>query len=263
MLGPVGFGQHWHWAAFGKHPVAKDYFKMGSDVPLLKAFSGWVEQGYQLLGAKRRHSLDLHAWRFWAKGPKKDRLVCGVGRDSSDSIGRPYPLLIMGTGPLEGWEDHWDLLPFACEKTWSQIEYLATRRFADFKQLEDEVRTIKPPYACWSEFEYQRGRPEELTACSNHRAPSLGPRDVENKVANLSEKTELFIPLECGPSLDPFALAGLWHSFLKVRAAGIPNAVFMGGVLEKAYLAVFRRPLIPTDFLQLWSSAVMSRAYEK
>jgi hypothetical protein len=77
--------------------------------------------------------------------------------------------------------------------------------------------------------------------------------DIENKVANLSEKAELFIPLECGPSLDPFALAGLWHSFLKVRVADVPNAVFMGGVLEEAYLAVFRRPLIPMDFLQLWS----------
>jgi len=34
---------------------------------------------------------------------------------------------------------------------------------------------------------------------------------------------------------------------------GIPNAVFMGGTLEKAYLALFRRPLKATDFTQLWS----------
>jgi hypothetical protein len=32
-----------------------------------------------------------------------------------------------------------------------------------------------------------------------------------------------------------------------------PNAVFMGGTADAAHLAVFRRPLVPADFVRLWS----------
>jgi type VI secretion system protein VasJ len=152
----------------------------------------------------------------------------------------------MGTGPLEGWEDQWDLLPFACEKTWSQIEYLSTKRFMDLKQLEDGVRIIKPPHPQWSEFVSQRG---------NVNASSWNPRDLENKAVGLSTETDFFVPLEGGPSDDHLAVAGLWHFFLKANNMTAPNAVFMGGVPDEAYLAVFKRPLMPTDFVRLWSNS--------
>ena len=64
------------------------------------------------------------SWRFWAKGANKKALVCGVARDSSDSVGRPYPLLVVGTGPLADWEDEWELLPAACENTWNQMDVM-------------------------------------------------------------------------------------------------------------------------------------------
>jgi type VI secretion system protein VasJ len=247
MLITSASANSWHWAAWGKHPVARDYFCLGLNSPLVKAFSDWIEKGYQTLGSKPRASSKLCSWRFWAKGPKKETLVCGVGRDSSDSLGRPYPLLIVGTGPLEGWGDHWDLLPFACEKTWSRIEYLSAKRFIDFKQLEEEVRIIKRPYPQWSEFVSQRRSLGESSPTSHN------PRAVENKAASLSAETDFFVPLDDGPSNDHLAVAGLWHFFLKAHARAVPNAVFMGGVPDEAYLAVFKRPLMPADFVQLWS----------
>ena len=186
----------------------------------------------------------LSSWRFWAKGPEKETLVCGVGRDSSDSLGRPYLLLIVGTGPLEGWQDQWNLLPIACEKTWRHIEHLSTKRFSDLKQLADEVRIIQPPYPHWSDFVSQRGDLE---------MSSWNSGALESKGASLSTERELFVPLEGGPSNDHVAAADLWHSFLKARAKVIPNAVFMGGVADESYLAVFKRPLVPSDFVLLWS----------
>lgn len=245
MLGSIESTNSWHWAAWGKHPAARDYFCVGPTAQVVKAFSDWVEKGYKILSSKRSPSTKLHSWRFWARGPMRDALICGVGRDSSDGLGRPYPLLIMGTGPLEGWEDQWDLLPFACEKTWSQMEYLCTKRFMDFKQFEDEVRIIRPPYPGWSELISQRG--------GSQRASSRNPEEMESIASSLPDKPEFFVPLDGEPSSDPFALAGLWHAFLKARNRTVPNAVFMGGAHDRTYLAVFRRALASTDFVRLWS----------
>jgi type VI secretion system protein VasJ len=244
VLGSVESANAWHWAARGKHPVARDYFCLGLNSPLIRALSDWIEKGYETLGSKHGVSSKPCSWRFWAKGPKKETLVCGVGRDSSDSLGRPYPLLIVGAGPLEGWQDQWNLLPIACEKTWRQIEHLSTKRFLDLKHLEDEVRIIKPPYPHWSDFVSQRGDLE---------MSSWNPGAVEKKAASLSIEREFLVPLEGGPSNDHVAEADLWHLFLKAHTKAIPNTVFMGGVPDETYLAVFKRPLVPSDFVLLWS----------
>lgn len=256
MLGLVKSKRSWNWAALGKHPVAKDYFRVGSENPLLKAFSDWVEKGYHMLGSKLNYSSNCYSWRFWTRGSKKNSIVCGVGRDSSDSLGRSYPLLIIGTGPLQNWEDHWDLLPLACEKTWSNIEHLTTRRFLDFKQMEDGVRIIKPPYPNWSEFTNQRGSRFERS--SDNRLFHQDFRNLKENIDNLTKKTEFFIPIDSVSTNDPVALVDLWHSFLKSRISVIPNAIFIGGVPNETYLGVFKRPLVPPDFVRLWSDKLTS-----
>ena len=43
----------WQWGAYGKHPVAKDYFKLGKEFPLGKGFSDWVEKGYQIITSRK------------------------------------------------------------------------------------------------------------------------------------------------------------------------------------------------------------------
>ena len=254
MLGLGGNTPHWHWVAYGKHPVARDYFRIGSDVPLIQAFLGWVEKGYQLLRSQQNLTSQAYAWRFWAKGSKRDNLICGIGRDSSDSIGRRYPLLIIGTGPLESWADYWDLLPLACEKTWNQIEYLSTRRFTNFKQFEDEVRVIKPPSPDWQEFNAQRRSSPASGPSFHNEGLSSDFSKIEDKVGCLSMETAFVVPFENGPSGDVFTLAILWHFLLKVRLDSAPNAIFMGGVPERTYLALFKRSLVPTDFVRLWST---------
>jgi len=255
VLGSIGSSNSWQWAAWGKHPVARDFFSVGSNAPMVKAFSDWVEKGYKIFTSKERPSSSLCSWRFWARGPKREILVCGIGRDSSDSVGRPYPLLIMGTGPLEGWEDQWDLLPFACEKTWSQMEYLSAKRFTDFEQFEDEVQIVRPPHPEWPEFRSVSRDLWESSSATQNNVLSWDPRQLEDRVSVMSKKTDFFVPLDGGPSDDPHTLAGLWHALLKVRISDVPNAVFMGGASDGTYLAVFKRALAPTDFVRLWSGA--------
>lgn len=250
MLGIGESTQYWRWGACGKHPVARDYFNVGHSVPLLKAFADWVEKGYQGAAAKRDLNTTIHSWRFWARGTGKGSLACGLLRDSSDHIGRSYPLLIMGSGALKGWEEQWDLLTFACERTWNQTEYLATKTFNNLKTLEEEVHKIKPPHSEWPGFVHERRNLLKSGATSG-RADLL--KRLEDTVSSVSGKTVIMECLDYNSFRDHFTLVTLWHSFLKAFMPDLPNAVFMGGTPETTYFAVFKRPLLPDDFVRLWS----------
>ena len=244
-------GGNWQWAAYGKHPVAKDYFKVGQHGPLVKVFSEWVDVGYQRVAAKGENS--LHSWRFWAKGPKKDGLSCGVVRDSGDQLGRPYPLLIMGTGRLTNWEDQWDLIPLACERTWAQMEYLYTKTLEDLKQLEEAIQKIPPPSSEWEEFREARRNSWEGSPSSNPPSAPWEKWKGGELLSRFRAQTELFFPLDAGISIDPSAEIRYLHYLLKTGEKNIPQAVFMGGNLEKSLLAVFKRSVSAADFVQLWS----------
>ncbi len=245
----------WQWSAFGKHPVATDFFRLGKEAPLLKGFSDWVEKGYQaLISRKNTHTPSGHsAWRFWARGSQKEHIACGVIRDSSDSVGRPYPLLIMGTGPLSGWEDHWDLLPFACDRSWGQIEYLSALVANDFKKLEAEVRHIRSPSSEWSDWSLKRKEVESQWLHPHTDPSSSSLKEMEERASTAPGSTEFIVSLDPNPMNDQFAQVSFWHYLFKNQGRVAPNAIFMGGSLEKACLAMFRRPLVPADFVQLWS----------
>jgi len=197
----------------------------------------------------------LRSFRFWTRGAGKDALVCGLVRDSSDRIGRPYPFLIMGAGTLPGWEENWDLISLACERTWRQMEHHTASvsrqpgQVADARRLEDDIMAIKPPISQWSELSQERD------SC---QGVSWKPTEMAGKNLDLS-KEEVFIDLGQGHDHDYLILVSLWHRFLKDHYAdmlkgSMPKAVFMGGTVDKISLAVFQRPLRPADFVLLWSS---------
>lgn len=90
----------WQWVICGKHPGLKDYFQLGPNLPMVAALADWIEKGYRGVAGARTLASNLLSWRFWAAGPDRNTLLCGILRDSSDSVGRPYPLLVAGSGPL-------------------------------------------------------------------------------------------------------------------------------------------------------------------
>lgn len=237
MLGLTKPNSLWNWAAYGKHTAAKDFFRIGQDFPLMRSFSGWVEEGYKNLAPEWRHNRIPNSWRFWAKGVVKETLVCGLLKDSSDNIGRHYPLLIMGTGLLKDWEGYWDILPFACEQTWNQIEYISGQNFSDLKKLEAEIHNIRPPFSGWPELKVKR---EESMRC-------------ECKSDHSSFKSEDFVPLDHETCYDQSTLISHYHYLLMSDDKTIPNVTFMGGTFEKVFLAFFKRPLTTDDFIRLWT----------
>ena len=254
MLGSIKLENFWNWAACGKHPSAKDYFQVGSTEPLLMAFSDWVKAGYQQLAkVGNKEIAKQNSWRFWVQGLKKRDLICGIGKDSSDSFGRSYPLLIMGIGPLKKWDRYWELLPFALENTWGQIEYLSTKRFSDFKQLEDGVKMIAPPVGDWLKLKSQIEQTEnhETRFASTSHSNIINFKDTIN---SLSNKTEFFIPLETGSISEQLINLSICRFFLQKGAKLAPQAVFIGGIPQKVCLALFNRPLKAHDFVRIWMS---------
>ncbi|HHO75383.1 MAG TPA: DUF2094 domain-containing protein [Deltaproteobacteria bacterium] len=233
MLGSIKSDTPWVWGAKGKHPVAKDYIAIGDQTPLLMAFSDWMESGY----AKTDHiDSALFSWRFWAKGVNKNDLVCGLIRDSHDSFGRPYPFLVMGTGPLPGWEDRWELLPYILENAWTRLEYFSTKKTTDYSALERELQWIPHPVL---------NEDKEIPS-------GLGSSAVDI-LQNILPSKELLIDITAPDSPDPADTIALWHRSLKTSSSRTPNAVFIGGTAQKTLLAVYERSLLAGDFIRLWS----------
>lgn len=253
MLDSIDDEQNWQWAAFGKHPTAKDYFRLGEETPFVEGLFGWVEKGYQLLTTKENATPDFCSWRFWVREAARNSLVCGVVRVSSDSLGRPYPLVIMGSGPLQNWLENWDLLPFAGERTWRQMEYLGANLFSDLKKLETEIHTIRPPDSNWAEHGEKRTSLNRVGSQLDPYASFLDIRELKKLAAGQADKPEVFISLDRGPCDDKILHVSLWHLLARESTKTMPNAMFMGGTLDTAYLAVIKRPLKPADFIQLWS----------
>ena len=244
----------WGWYASGKHPIFRDFFKMGSEDPMLKAFADWADGGFQQLVSGRGAAAIRgdYSWRFWSRGPKKGIVISGVGRDSSDTLGRPHPLMIVGSGPLTGWESNWDLLPFALDDIWSQFEYLACGRVQDFRQFEAGFSRIKQPASDWLALANQRVLAGTLNAGVYI---AKDPRAMVNHVQQLLDTDRTIIPLSTDAGADPFLLAGYWNFALKAHTKIVPNAVFMGGIPEKSYLVIYNRSLTTEDFLELWNIA--------
>jgi type VI secretion system protein VasJ len=253
MLGSVRPKSAWKWAAAGKHPVAMDYFRLGDVGPLAQAFAAWIENGYQKVLSTNRDRAALHSWRFWARGLRKGHIACGVGRDSSDRSGRPYPLLIMGAGTLPGWEENWDLLSFLFEEIWGQIEHLASRGFTDLNQLEAEIRQLRMPTEDWSACAGRRVSNDALDhePATDCYAPIS--RKVDQAAETLVRQNECYVSINANQCEDASLLAGYWDGALKSRTHLIPNAVFIGGIPEQSYLAIYTRSLNSSDFARLWS----------
>ena len=250
MLGSVKHKAGWIWYAGGKHPAAKDFLKIGPRDRLLQAFADWVAGGFRQWSTQNNPKTAQNSWRFWTKAVRKQHLICGVSRDSCDSFGRSFPLVVVGSGHLKDWQAHWELLPLVLDKTWQQMEYLSTKRLLDFSHLEDEVRRLPFPTDNWSGLNLA-GR---QTADPDSGDSATAETQLKNIISDRSDPRVGIIPLVNVSQNDPPGQLSLLHATLKKRSKQPPNAVFMGGIPEKSCLVLFKRPLRPEDFNTLWSS---------
>lgn len=252
MLGSVKHNAGWIWYASGKHPAAKDFLEIGARDPLLQAFANWVAGGFRQWARQNERISAQHSWRFWTKTARKQHLICGISRDSCDSFGRSFPLVVVGCGHLKKWQAHWELLPLVLDNTWLQMEYLATKRLPDFSHLEDEVRVLPYPTDNWSGLNLDRQPAAGRNTGSSRSASeaSLPP----NPVSDRADPLVGMMPLVNVSQIEQPRQLCMLHAELKKRSKQPPNAVFMGGIPEKSCLILYNRPLRSEDFSTLWSS---------
>ena len=250
MLGRlIGQGQ-WSWAAFGKHPAARDYFQMNMSSPLAGAFGEWVQNGFGLLSEEARRNR-VCAWRFWSRGTKKGGLICGLCKSSGDGIGRPYPLVLLGEGQLDRWEQHWHLLPFVLSTAWEQLEYTASRRLMDVAELETDLYRLETPTPSWKQTLAAADRESEDQDAQSIK--KLIMDNIQDKSEALLLQQKLTIPLDQGQGTTPLPMAAAWHQALMPHIKGAPVTVFMGGTPQHSFLVLFSRPLMADDFVDLWT----------
>jgi len=249
MLGLGKVKSNWYWAFSGKHPIAADYFRSGRETLLQEAFAAWVDEGFAALPGSNEARHAICFWRFWVKGAKKGSLICGVLKASSDRIGRPYPLLIIGVGGLNGWEKHWPYLPVVLDGIWQHIEYVTSKRFENLEDLSEAIRMTSGP---GPDMLRALNQPNFENDCAGPGNSGKTSPDINSLARQLIEMQEITVPLDANPQTEPDQPL-LWGLRLKSRGVGIPQAVFIGGTPGQQFIVLFMRSLNKADFVKLWS----------
>jgi type VI secretion system protein VasJ len=202
-----------------------------------------MTKGYDLVERKAGSGSQPHSWRFWLRGAKKEQLLCGLARDSSDTIGRPYPFFILGEGAIHGWEREWDRLPFMLNSTWQRIEAVAAGRYDDVQALFSQLGRLPAP----GEEEHDRKESLGESPRFNEAIPGTF-RDL------LIRTGRAVVDLGDFTADSPASAVNRHLVFIKEDFNEPPPAVFMGGTPRRTYLAVIAAPLRVEDFLMLWST---------
>jgi len=250
VLGLTKTGSTWSWAAYGKHPSAKDFFRIGCSFPLAAGFADWVRKGYVAPSERGGYGPVGYSWRFWARGKNTDDLVCGLLRDCSDSVGRPYPLLIIGSGNLASWEKHWELLPWACEDAWRHMEYISAKRFDNLEKLEAELLCTKPPCPDWQTTHPVSRGADNSGVLSRISMVLAGQVKKDAVTLSLNDLGSLTVNSKHD---DIQELVLSMSSAMKTGFVKTPGAMFIGGTIERASAVFFYRALKTDDFEMLWS----------
>ena len=252
MLGPINIGKRWNWALCGKHPAFGDYLTIHVHTGLFKTLADWMEQGFQGVTSRVRSPSEMCSWRFWARGAEKQRVACGLLKDSTDCMGRPYPLLVLGIGALKGFSEHWQFLPLAFEDTWGRMEYITGITTSNIDHLKAQLNLLWNSLPVGSSFDqaaWSRQNPTLVNCTEVDREPQV---PVESDMQALDAEA-FFHPLGADKNMASTEVVNQWHVFLRKWTRDAPVAVFFGGTTQASYMAVFRRALRTTDFVQLWT----------
>lgn len=223
-------------SAYGKHPAFDDYFSVNMNTPLANALSAWIENGIKSDGTAHKNKV-IRSFRFWVLGIKKEELVLGIVRDSSDRLGRPYPLLIIGRTRLKNRDTQWPAIFSYFEPVFRAFEEMTAARYEAFKEFEAGLLNVR--------F-FQPNFEKSETAFSNCLTAWFK-----------KEKENSSLALSVSDLLDKFTSQS--HAPPKKRIfktdSPLPGAVFLGGLPDKPMVNLYNRPLGTRDFHRLFNQS--------
>ncbi len=153
MLGPLRVSirregtvpSDFKWFVYGKHPMFADYFSLGEQTHFAMAYRKWVTFGYQQYINSGGPGKQVCSYRFWSKGDSTTSVAVGLLQSSADSLGRPFPLLLMGTVQLSSWRKVWPAFAGALENLWAGLEKIAGERYPLLQDISTELSRISLP----------------------------------------------------------------------------------------------------------------------
>lgn len=225
-------------SAYGKHPAFDDYFSVNMESPLANALSSWIESAMKSGGTADKRK-KIRSFRFWVPGIKKEELVLGIVRDSSDRLGRIYPLLIMGRTRMNNRDKKWPAIFSGFESVFRAFEEMTAARYEAFNAFEASLLKIQ-----FSEPDFETDFKISDTALSNCLMGWFK-----------SEKDKRSVVLPVSELLEKFAShphESQTRGIFKPNSS-LPNAVFLGGLPDNPMVNLYNRPLGTRDFYRLFN----------
>lgn len=232
----LGIGrQNLKISAYGKHPEFDDYFSLNMDTLLERALSSWVDSGTKS-GADHYEQKDIRSFRFWMLGIKKTDLLLGIVKDSSDSMGRKFPLLIICNAQFKDRDRKWPLIFTGFEAVFRNLEDITAARYGDFKEFESTLLTIK-----YSKPNFEKDEKYSLSSSL------LGWLKTEKDRSSTILPVPVFLERYGSIPNEP-EKKGRFS-----KKEGPPGAVFLGGLPEDPLVGIYSRPLRTRDFHTLFN----------
>lgn len=237
-------GIDWHRlkldvAAWGKHPAFSDYIRVNTSLPLVNALASWVDEGMKSGPANVKKKTGIHSFRFWTRGAYKKSLIVGIVKDSSDSLGRIYPLLITGQIFMKDLHRQWPAVFDRFGQVFRTFEEMTAARYDGFKEFEAALSDVRVP--------------------DTDKNPLCEVSDFSSCLAAWSMKKEfdekLVLPMPV--FLEHYQSHNGIGPDQRKGSSRIepPKAVFIGGLPEKPLIAIYQRPLRTSDFSRLFDLA--------
>jgi hypothetical protein len=120
-------------------------------------------------------------------------------------------------------------------------------------QLEVDLKRIGMPSPDWSHGDSRRLNTGTPDASSSERSLISSSNGFKKRVDALLTHGEFCVCLDNNESGDFLGHVIAWSRALKANGNVVPSSLFMGGLPERSYLAVFQRSLNANDFVRLWS----------
>jgi type VI secretion system ImpM family protein len=223
-------------AACGKHPAFSDYIQVNTNLPLVNALASWVDAGMRSGGMESKKNRGIHSFRFWTMGVHKQSLIVGIIKDSSDSLGRIYPLLIMGQAYIKDKNCSWHSVFDRFGQVFRDFEEMSAARYDRFNEFKKALSDVRFP-----------GADESSAYETSNFSTSLA-----NWAQTSPLDEDLIVPMSV--FLENYESLTGNNSDYKIGSAGNepPKAVFIGGLPQKPIIAIYQRPLRTDDFCSLF-----------
>jgi type VI secretion system protein VasJ len=223
-------------SAYGKHPAFDDYLSVNMNTPLANALSAWIENGIKSDGTADK-SKRIHSFRFWVLGIKKEELVLGIVRDSSDRLGRAYPLLIIGRTRMKNRDKQWPAIFSGFGPVFRAFEEMTTARYGAFKEFEASLLNVQ-----FSQPNFEKSDTNFSNSLTAWFKKEKERRSLALPVSDLLDK---FVSHPHDPQRR-----GIFQP-----NPPLPGAVFLGGLPDNPMVNMYNRPLATRDFHTLFNQS--------